>query len=241
MNQLKNLFEPEGNKFSSVEFKKFFLLEFTRQLILNSAPVEILKLNEILKEEPLHERKEIFKEDIKEHVKEFIEEEEQYEKSNMPKEVLTEKNWARPTIKRKSFPFESFKNVRLTIPEANLPERLRYLMPTPTEHDIDLNELNPLVKDPFVRTIECPGPDTNIIVSGTMGEKKTKISLSSEEINNTIKKFSEAAKIPPQEGIFKVAVGRMIFMAIISDVIGSKFIIKKMISPRLAPPPQGRF
>ena len=92
-----------------------------------------------------------------------------------------------------------------------------------------MGKLNPLIKDRVVRNIACNGPDKNIMVKGMMGRKITNIILSEEEINQTIKKFSEIAKIPVYEGIFKVAVGRLILSAIISKVVGSKFIIKKMM------------
>ena len=56
--------------------------------------------------------------------------------------------------------------------------------------------------------------------------------LSKEEINEIIIKFSQASKIPTHEGVFRVAVGKFIFSAIISDVISSKFIIQKMVGGR---------
>jgi len=234
MTNLK-LLEKES-KFLSTEFKNFFLLEFTKQLIFNSAPMEILKLKEVLAEkkqsEKFHVERE--REKIKEKIHEEIKPEDEYKKSDMPK---VEKFWAKPKIKRKSFPFEAFKNVRLTIPETRLPPNLRYLQPTPTEKDIDLGKLNPLIKDPFVNTIECLGNSQNIIVKGKMGEKKTRISLDEEEITEIIKKFSEESKIPYSEGVYKVVVGRLVFLAIISEVIGSKFIIKKMISSKLVQSP----
>ena len=62
-----------------------------------------------------------------------------------------------------------------------------------------------------------------------MGTKRTNIILSKEDISDVIKKFSETTKIPLQEGIFRVAIGKLILSAIISEVIGSKFIIKKMM------------
>lgn len=229
MVQTKEIFNDE-KKLVSTEFKQFFLLEFTKQLIFNSAPIEVLKLKEMLKDQgvKISEKggEEGENQELKEHVKDVLKEE--YEKSYMPK---IEKQWATPRIERKSFPFESFKNVRLTIPEPNLPERLRYLRPRPAQRDIDidLGELNPLIRDPYVRTIECQGPNTNILVTGTMGEKETRIILDEQDVNDIIQKFSAVSKIPLHEGVYKVAIGRFIFMAIISDVIGSKFIIKKML------------
>ena len=225
----------------STEFKKFFLLEFTRQLILNSAPLEILKLKEVLREKyPESPEIPTTKEEIKERVQEVLNpEEEGYEKSYMPKteEIhpasSVEKVWPKPKLKRKTFPFETFKNVRLTIPETNLPERLRYLMPSPTNQTIDLGKLNALIADPFVRSIECSGENINVVVTGAMGEKKTPIVLTESDISEIIQTFSNASRIPASEGVFKVAVGKLIFMAIISEVVGSKFIIHKMISSKI--------
>lgn len=224
----------------STEFKQFFLLEFTKQLILHSVPMEILKLKEVISEEGVKDFDE--KKEFEEHIREVLNPEDEYKKSGLSNESFLKESFTKlkqkgkPKIRRKSFPFETFKNVRLTIPETNLPERLNYLKPIPTKEDIDLGKLNPLLKDAFVKTIECPGPNSNILVSGRMGNKKTNIVLSEEEIKEIINKFSEASRIPVQEGIFKVVVGRFIFMTIVSEVVGSKFIIKKMISSRIPVP-----
>ena len=43
-----------------------------------------------------------------------------------------------------------------------------------------------------------------------------------------MKRFSEAAKIPVHEGIFKVAIGKLVLSSIVSQIVGTKFIIKKM-------------
>jgi hypothetical protein len=61
-----------------------------------------------------------------------------------------------------------------------------------------------------------------------MGEQKTEIKLNKKEIDDVINKFSELTKIPVSEGIYKVVFGKLILLAVISDVVGSKFLIKKM-------------
>jgi len=128
----------------------------------------------------------------------------------------------------------------LRIPEPNLPEEFRYLKPTPTARDINLGKLNPLIYDKSVQTIECEGPDRPIIVSGRMGRKPTNISLPNEEIENIIQSFSEASKIPAETGVYKVVVGRFIFSAVISDVVPSRFMIRKMYAPNLPQRPYPR-
>ena len=127
-----------------------------------------------------------------------------------------------PSLRRGKLPF-------LKIPKQTLPSRFGYLKPIPTKRELDLGPLNALVKDPLVKNIECNGAGKNIIVEGTMGRKETNINLDRQEIDEIIEKFSKAAKIPVSEGVFRVAFGRFIFSAIISDVISSKFIIKKIV------------
>ncbi len=124
----------------------------------------------------------------------------------------------------------SLEKARLRIPEQVLPPQFRYLKPTPSERQIDLGKLNPLVQDPLVKSIECGGPEQNIIVTESGGAKKTSIILSKEEIDEIVEKFSKAAKIPIHEGVFRVVVGRLVFLAITSEIVGSRFIIRKMIA-----------
>jgi hypothetical protein len=123
---------------------------------------------------------------------------------------------------------DPFKRLEFWIPDSKLPPHIQYLKPVPINKDIDLAKLNPLINDSIVRAIECYGPGENIVVKGGMGVKKTAIILEKEEIDNIIQRFSKETKIPVQEGVFKVAAGRLILTAIISEIVGSKFLIKKI-------------
>jgi hypothetical protein len=197
-------------KFISPEFKVFFLLEFTKELIRNSASNEVLELTNVLKEEAKEEK---FK------VKQIIKKKEKILKKPL---ILSRRPLFKPRRVREMRPSI------LHMPEPKFPERLSYIKPTSTDVKIDLGKLNPLIKDPAIRIISCNGSDKNIIVSGAMGRKKTNIILSKEEINEIIERFSKISRIPVTQGIFRVAVGNFVLSAIISDVIDSKFIIKKI-------------
>lgn len=121
-------------------------------------------------------------------------------------------------------------NKRLIIPEPRLPPQLAYLKPTPSFNvDIDLGPLNLFLKDPSIISIECNGPDTGIIVKTQNQERVTNVFLNQEEISQVIDIFSKQTKIPIEEGTFRVALGNLVFSAIISDIVGSKFVIKKLI------------
>jgi hypothetical protein len=116
----------------------------------------------------------------------------------------------------------------LRIPEPKLPAEFQYLKPVPSTKEIDLDKLNSLVNDPKIREIECEAPDKPVVVYGNMGRMPTGVTLSNNEIEDIIQRFSKASKIPVDVGIYKVVVGNLIFSAIISDVIPSRFLITKM-------------
>lgn len=213
--------ETKSHSFAGINNSKasFILEEFTKELIMNSGG-EIFRLENILKEEKREENM-------------FSGEKEKKEKKH---EKEKEDSSGDETLKRKLENFTASKNLAprrvpmsLSIPRSPLPPRFQYLKPTPTNTEIELGKLNPLIKDPLVKTIECNGPNQSIFVTGSMGRKKTSITLDKEEIDGVVKKFSQETKIPAAEGVFKVVAGRLMFYAVISGVVGSKFVIKKMM------------
>jgi len=208
-------------KQTTKESRIFFLLQFTRELIMHSGASEVFKLKKILEEE---EKEKILPSPLKEKIKER-----EKEKSPPAAKKELSKPLPEPSVKKPFYPFLQKQNRVIRIPRPKIPPGFEYLKPTPTNVQIDLGKLNPLIKDPLVKVVECVGPDENILVEGTMGAKKTNIILSKYDIDQTIEKFSATARIPIHEGIFKVAVGKLILTAIISRVIGSKFIIQKMM------------
>jgi len=209
---------------TSEDFKVNFLLEFTKELIRNSETGTINRLRDIVKEEETESKEEIA-----------------YKMQPLEKKVGREVISLEKKIPKPIF-FKSGQIPVLRIPEPNLPLRLQYLQPTPIPVEIDLGKLNILLKDKNVDIIECNGPNQELIVRGSLGVKKTDISLTRDEIATIIHLVAQESKIPLEEGIFRVAVGRIIFLAIISKVIGSKFIIKKIKYnlPFVNPPQQRR-
>ena len=128
-------------------------------------------------------------------------------------------------------PFVSsiYPELRAKIPSKQI---LPQIQPYPSPEQIDLGKLNIFTKDPRVTIIESPGPG-KFVLAKTAGQiTVTKISLTKEEIQEIIQKFSEKSKIPVISGLFKSAVGNLILTAVISDLVGSRFIITKM-TPRL--------
>ncbi|MDP2628930.1 MAG: hypothetical protein Q8P15_03470 [Nanoarchaeota archaeon] len=214
------------NKTSS-EIKALFLLKFTRELIRNSKQGAIFGLKNILKE-----RNEEIKQKVSEVIKRKKETVSGFEESIMKKtpfeipaeNIITKNSLNLPTPRlRRIIPPK-----RIIIPESKLPEQFQYLKPTPINKEIELGKINPLVMDPKVAAIECTGADKPIMVK-IPELKKTSIILNKEEMNQITKKFSEATKIPIDDGIFRVAFGKLIFSATISKNDCLNFTITKII------------
>lgn len=202
---------------TSEKFKELFLLAFTRELIIHSSGEEILELES----EEIQEDKEQ-KQAMKQMVKQGL---------SPPKQLF------KPLPK--AFQMQSLPR-RLIIPSQRFPTRLQYIKPTQAKNQIELGKLNPILQDPLVQTIECHGPDKEIIVR-TPNVKKTKIKLTKEEINTIVENFAKIAKIPSTKGVFRVAVGKLVFSGIISDIVGTKFTIKKIPASRTAMVPTRSF
>ncbi|MBD3247175.1 hypothetical protein GF378_00985 [Candidatus Pacearchaeota archaeon] len=229
----QKLQEMQNLKKTSKLFRNIFIHAFVREVIKNYSSELKYKI-ELREKEHLKSIENLNLKEVSPVVEKIVEKasEPVKERSEMP-QIQTQPSFRPPKPLPKPYKIPP----RLRIPEPQLPERLRYIQPEARPGvQIDLGmKLNPLISDPVVQTIECNGPNEKVIVRNP-GQKATNITLNKDEIDNVIKKFSEVAKIPVHEGVFKVAVGKLVLSAIVSDVVGSKFIIKKL---RYSPTPQG--
>lgn len=107
-------------------------------------------------------------------------------------------------------------------------EYIRNLRPHPTQESIDLGKINKLINNPHVKSIECTGPNQSLLLRTSRGKNKSGISLTNEEINGILEKFSEKANIPIEKGIFRAVVGKFSITAVVSESVGSRFIIREI-------------
>ena len=91
----------------------------------------------------------------------------------------------------------------------------------------DYGKITPLLNDPSVSTIECQGVGKPVVVIRAGQKQVTKIVLSAKEIKDILQKVSDAVHIPLLEGVFRAAVDNFSINAVISEMIGSRFVIKK--------------
>lgn len=218
-------------KQSNYEARTLFLKLFTRELILSSKSQvtqviiekpaeEIEKVNEAPEKKEI-ESSETFLPSILEPIKPEI------EKLRAPA-VL------KPLIKKSVVPIQQFQKPpvqHLGFQPASASKLPRFTMPVSTaprvEKELDLGKLNLFLADTAVTEIECPGPEKFIIVKKAGQVNLTKVVLSQEEITNIIDSFSNQARIPLLSGVFKASVGDLTITAIISEFVGSRFILYK--------------
>ncbi|MBU3907040.1 MAG: hypothetical protein KKA64_02195 [Nanoarchaeota archaeon] len=206
---------------TSEEFRTLFLIKFTEELINHSKTAEAVSIEKLLREKinrniEKKEEEKIFHEIIS-------------KKNLNPKKAggLRE-NFRERISQMHNHPLSVPMPPRLTTPSQKIPSAIQNITPMPSNIQLDLGKLNSFVKDPTLTDIECEGAGKNILVKRMNNTRQTQVILSKEEIDNIIQRFSQEAKIPVETGIFKVAVGSLVMSAIISDIIGSKFIISKM-------------
>ena len=195
------------------EGRLFLLKEFTKQLILNSRNEEKifvphLKIPETAEFIP---KKETEKTEplIKQFVKPFV-----------PLVQIKNIEKQETPILIQQTPLEEIK------PEEFIPGLSE--KPIPGK---ELEKINFLISDPRVTVIECPGPDRFSLARSSGITSMTKIILSRGEISSIIERFSRESRIPVISGLFKAAVGNLVITAVISELVGSRFIITK-ITPR---------
>jgi len=91
----------------------------------------------------------------------------------------------------------------------------------------DYGKITPLLNDPSVSSIECPGAGKPLMVIRAGQRQITRIVLSAEDIKGILQKVSDTIHIPLLEGVFRAAVEDFAINAVISEMIGSRFVIKK--------------
>jgi len=96
-----------------------------------------------------------------------------------------------------------------------------------TDISQDYGKITPLLRDPQISLIECSGAGKPLRIVRTGQRQITRITLSRQEIKNILEKISDAAHIPLLEGIFRAAVDNFSISAVISEMIGSRFVIRK--------------
>lgn len=101
---------------------------------------------------------------------------------------------------------------------------------------IPLEKLMSLIKNPSITDIECLGAGKNILVTRRGLKETTPITLTSSEIDEILEEISNKTRIPLIQGLFKAAIGNILFSAVVSEFVGTRFNIRKIPIPQTPRP-----
>ena len=159
----------------------------------------------------------------------------------VPKQTITQKKYSEmpakaPLIQKKTQQVSSISGMQPSLEvsseDASLKSTMRKIKPDipklPQVPGYAIVKIGALIRDPSIQSIECTGPEKNILVKRYGKINATKIMLSREDISDIIESFSKKTRIPVVGGILKAAVDNMVISAVTSDFIGSRFIINKI-------------
>ena len=98
---------------------------------------------------------------------------------------------------------------------------------------LGLDKLDKILADIAVQTVECPGPNKQVLVYKSGSIQTANLSLTGDEIINIMKEVSQKTRIPIMSGVFKAAYGNLVITAVMSEFVGTRFIIQKKQLPGL--------
>ncbi len=129
------------------------------------------------------------------------------------------------------FPARPFNQTNSITQNSPVNPLIKQIPPSNLDESIQIPEsmkkIIPFIKDIFVQSIECKGPDTPLLVLKGGIIQVTNIILSKEEIDLIMQEISNETRIPLMQGLFKALHGRLIITAAISDFVGTRFILEK--------------
>lgn len=112
-----------------------------------------------------------------------------------------------------------------TISPMHMPKRPQQQRPL----DMDLGKITMFLNDPTVISVECPGPEKNIHINRAGRIQTAPIALTTEEIETIMHEISDRTRIPLTQGLFRAVMQEYLITAVISEFVGTRFIIQKRI------------
>jgi hypothetical protein len=100
--------------------------------------------------------------------------------------------------------------------------------------DIDFETMTPLIQNPTINMIECPGPGKNVIIRTYNTRKPANIQLSIEQMKHIVTQFSKKARVPLINGLFRAWIDKFLVSSIIAQGQPMNLIIQKAIYPHFA-------
>ncbi|MBI5803803.1 hypothetical protein HY450_01000 [Candidatus Pacearchaeota archaeon] len=112
-------------------------------------------------------------------------------------------------------------------PQVMMPPQIPLSSPQGKEN-INIGKITQILLDPSVFSVECPGPNKNLLVNRSGVIQTSKLMMTNEQIKSLMEEFSEKTRIPLIEsGLFKALFQDLLFTAVVSEFVGTRFIIQK--------------
>jgi len=93
--------------------------------------------------------------------------------------------------------------------------------------ELGLSKIKFFAFDPSVISVECQGAGRNLIINKSGKIQNSSFSLTKEEIEEIVRKISEKTRIPVISGVFRAAFSNFVFIAVISEFVGTRFVIER--------------
>jgi len=135
--------------------------------------------------------------------------------------------FTKPVLVRRAMPRAPISPLRQMYPSITQTNRTIQAPKNTPVQPAKYPKIDPLLQDKTISSIECPGPNQSIIIIRSGQKQFTKITLTPEEIKKTLEDIAKEAKIPLIEGVFRAQLNDFSVNAVISGLIGSRFILKK--------------
>jgi hypothetical protein len=114
-----------------------------------------------------------------------------------------------------------------TLQEVEVQPITQQIQPVQVIQESSYGRLGNFINDRSIIYIECSGYNIPISVTKLNQKQKTNISLTEGEVKSFLNYISEKSKIPIIDGVFRIVVDGMLINGVVSDSIGTKFMIKK--------------
>ena len=92
---------------------------------------------------------------------------------------------------------------------------------------LSLEKVRSLILNQSVSSLECPGPGKPLVITSKGVANVSNVMLGDEEISSLMKDISQRTRIPLIPGLFKAVLGSLLITAVVSDFVGTRFIIQK--------------
>ena len=116
------------------------------------------------------------------------------------------------------------------LPQSQKPQQLTHSRIA----DIDFGGVTPLIQNPAINMVECPGPGKNLVIRTYNIRKPANIQLSAEDMKSIVTQFSKKARVPLINGLFRAWIDKFLVSSIIAQGQPINFIIQKAIYPHFA-------